>query len=199
MPEPDLLYLPELFSGDEAEVIQAQLARELGPHMRQGQIRMFGKLIDEPRKSLLVAAHDDFAGQTYTYSRKTMTAMAPTDVIARLVARIEPLCETRFSYALVNLYEHGDHAMGWHADDEPEIGPVIASLSFGAPRRFRLRHNTVRGKRGRYIGFDARLASGSLLVMRGDTQEHWQHCVPREKHVQAPRWNLTFRRIVALG
>jgi alkylated DNA repair dioxygenase AlkB len=81
--------------------------------------------------------------------------------------------------------------MGWHADDEPELGqnPVIASVSLGAPRRFRLRHNCSRDTHV------LTLEHGSLLLMAGPTQHHWQHCLPRTRVCRSPRINLTFRLI----
>ena len=99
-----------------------------------------------------------------------------------------------FNAVLCNLYRDGRDSMGWHSDDEPELGPepVIASLSFGAVRRFRLRHRHDASRR-----LELDLAPGSLLLMRGATQRHYRHDLPRSARVQAPRLNLTFRRIVA--
>jgi alkylated DNA repair dioxygenase AlkB len=94
---------------------------------------------------------------------------------------------------LCNLYRDGNDAMGWHADNEPELGshPVIASVSLGCARRFDLRHKES-GETHRIS-----LPAGSLLVMAGSTQQHWVHQVPRTKKVGEARINLTFRHIKA--
>jgi alkylated DNA repair dioxygenase AlkB len=94
---------------------------------------------------------------------------------------------------LLNLYRDGDDSMGWHSDDEPELGerPVIASLSLGATRRFRMRHR--RRKDLEPVAID--LESGSLLIMQGDTQRFWKHQVPKTRRTVEPRINLTFRSI----
>ena len=98
----------------------------------------------------------------------------------------------RFNFALANLYRDGNDAIGWHADDERELGasPCIASLSFGSPRRFCLRE---RGSERRRI--DVMLESGSLLLMWGRSQRDWQHSVPRTRTAVGPRINLTFRTV----
>src|SRR5690606_24762188 len=94
---------------------------------------------------------------------------------------------------LANLYRDGRDSMGWHSDDEPELGPapVIASLSLGATRRFSLRHRCRAGQR-----VDLELPHGSLLLMRGATQANWQHAVPRTARAVGPRINLTFRYVI---
>lgn len=93
---------------------------------------------------------------------------------------------------MLNLYHDGNEGMGWHTDDEKELeeNGVIASLSFGAARKFSFKHKTTKEK------IDFHLASGSLLLMRGETQKHWLHQLPKTKKVHQPRINLTFRNIV---
>jgi len=95
---------------------------------------------------------------------------------------------------LANLYRDGRDCMGWHSDDEPELGarPLIASLSLGATRRFALRHRRDPSRR-----LVLELPAGSLLLMRGQTQARWRHALPRTARPVGPRINLTFRRIVA--
>jgi alkylated DNA repair dioxygenase AlkB len=96
---------------------------------------------------------------------------------------------------LLNLYRDGRDGMGWHADDEPELGPqpAIASLSLGATRRFRLRH-----RRRRDTGVTLDLAHGSLLLMAGATQRHYVHAVPKTARPVGERINLTFRYVSAM-
>jgi alkylated DNA repair dioxygenase AlkB len=109
---------------------------------------------------------------------------------------VEAACRTSFNSVLANLYRDGNDAMGWHSDDEPELGarPVIASLSLGAERRFLFRPKR-RDDKGARTASELRLAHGSLLRMAGDTQAIYQHALPRMARVTAPRINLTFRRI----
>ena len=105
---------------------------------------------------------------------------------------VECVTQRRFNCVLLNLYRDGSDSMGWHSDDEPELGdaPDIASLSLGATRRFLLRHRTERSRR-----FALDLTDGSLLLMRAPMQAFWQHCVPRTRRPVAPRINLTWRYI----
>jgi alkylated DNA repair dioxygenase AlkB len=114
-------------------------------------------------------------------------------VILELKTRVEAVCNAPFNSVLLNLYRDGADSMGWHSDDEPELGerPVIASLSLGAMRRFRLRHR--RRKDLDPVAID--LENGSLLIMEGDTQRFWKHQVPKTRRAVAPRINLTFRNI----
>jgi alkylated DNA repair dioxygenase AlkB len=96
-----------------------------------------------------------------------------------------------YNSALLNLYRDGSDSMGWHSDDEPELGdrPVIASLSFGASRRFRLKHRY----RSDLDPVALTLSHGSLLIMYADTQKNWKHSIPKSSKVREPRINLTFR------
>jgi alkylated DNA repair dioxygenase AlkB len=79
--------------------------------------------------------------------------------------------------------------MGWHADDEPEVGAVIGSVSLGATRKFRIRHNTSRTTQTFPVGH------GTLIIMAGTMQQFWQHEVPKTKMKVGERINLTFRQI----
>jgi alkylated DNA repair dioxygenase AlkB len=114
-------------------------------------------------------------------------------VILELKARVEAACDAPFNSVLLNLYRDGADSMGWHSDDEPELGerPVIASLSLGATRRFRLRHRLR--KELEPVAID--LENGSLLIMAGETQRFWKHQISKTKRVSGPRVNLTFRNI----
>jgi alkylated DNA repair dioxygenase AlkB len=104
---------------------------------------------------------------------------------------VEQATAHRFNSVLLNLYRNGRDSMGWHADDEPELGPApaIASVSLGALRRFRLRPRA--GLVHAPLSLD--LPHGSLLLMRGPTQQHWQHALPKTARPVGPRLNLTFR------
>lgn len=151
---------------------------------RQEQLTLFGRKVLTPRLS---SWHGDAA---YTYSRTTMIPAPWTPTLMEIKDRVEQISDARFNSVLLNLYRDGRDSMSWHSDDEPELGnnPVIASLSLGASRRFRLRHKK---DKSRTIGID--LNDGALLLMAGSTQHHWQHAVPKTAKPVGPRINLTFR------
>lgn len=153
----------------------------------QRSIVVFGREHPQPR---LTAWHGD-PGCAYTYSSVRMEPHPWTDRLAGLRDLCEEVAGAGFNSVLLNLYRDGNDAMGWHRDNEPELGhePVIASLSLGEPRKFRFRHRTTRET------VDTVLGPGSLVVMSGACQTHWEHSVPRQTRVSAPRINLTFRRI----
>ena len=150
-------------------------------------ITMFGKQYEEPRRTAWFG--DD--GASYTYSGISMTPHAWMPVLQLLRSICEEKSETSFNSVLLNLYRDGNDKMGWHADNEPELGfePVIASLSLGATRRFRFRHRATKET------VECELPTGSLVVMSGLSQKCWVHEVPRQKRVTNPRVNLTFRKI----
>jgi len=165
----------------------------------QHQIRIFGRRIATPRLS---AWYGD-PGARYCYSGLMLEPLDWLPAIAELKAQIESRVSGHFnnysnSYdnnyynsALLNLYRNGADSMGWHSDDEPELGdqPMIASLSLGAERRFRLKHRT----RTEVDPVALTLTHGSLLIMCGDTQKNWKHALPKTSSTCEPRVNLTFR------
>jgi alkylated DNA repair dioxygenase AlkB len=155
------------------------------------RLRLFGRKVDAPRLSCWIG---DVAA-TYTYSGSRFTPHAWTPASAELRDRLSVLCAEPFNSVLCNLYRDGTDSMGWHSDDEAELGarPCIASLSFGASRRFRLRH-----RRNPDLRIEIELASGSLLLMAGATQRNYKHDLPKSARASAPRLNLTFRHIIAI-
>ncbi|HVJ61632.1 MAG TPA: alpha-ketoglutarate-dependent dioxygenase AlkB [Tahibacter sp.] len=152
------------------------------------RITMFGREIDSPRLSSWVGDAD----AVYTYSRTRFEPHPWTPALAALRDAVSRWCDAPFNSVLCNLYRSGADSMGWHSDAEPELGPepVIASLSFGAVRRFRLRHRDDASP-----SLELPLAPGSLLVMSGATQRNYRHDLPKAARVAAPRINLTFRHI----
>lgn len=154
---------------------------------RHDTITLYGREHLVPR---LTALFGD-PGVRYTYSRITMEPSPWTKELSDLRQRLEGVTERPFNAVLANLYRDGRDANGWHADDEPELGdePFIASLSLGAPRDMRFRHRATGST------WTLTLTPGSLLLMYGDSQRDWQHCIPR-RAVAAPRINLTFRQIM---
>jgi len=130
----------------------------------------------------------------YRYSGLTLQARPWTGELEKLRRIAEELSGRKYNSVLCNLYRDGRDYMGWHADDERELGsnPVIASMSFGAERRFLLKPRNGEEERIEFL-----LKSGSLLVMRGDLQRHWLHQLPRALRISRKRINLTFRQIGA--
>jgi alkylated DNA repair dioxygenase AlkB len=146
---------------------------------------IFGKRIVTAR---MVAWYGD-SNFSYTYSGTTKQALPWTAELAALKAIVEELTGTQFNSCLLNLYQDGSRGMGWHSDDERSLGKdsAIASISLGAEREFRLKHKHLDEK------ISVLLESGSLLVMKGPTQTHWLHSIPKSKKITTPRINLTFR------
>src|SRR5690606_15467714 len=151
------------------------------------QAIMFGKLIITKRE---VAWYGD-RDFPYSYSNTTKTALPWTKELLELKALVELKTEESFNSCLLNLYNNGSESMAWHSDAEKDLkeNGAIASLSFGAERKFAFKHKTTKETRSIY------LPSGSLLVMKGETQRHWLHRLPPTKKVHHPRVNLTFRTI----
>lgn len=155
----------------------------------QHVIRIAGRSVASPRLS---AWYGD-PGARYCYSGLALEPRPWLSGIRELKLRVEAACAARFNSALANLYRDGRDSMGWHSDDESELGerPLIASLSLGATRRFRLRHR----RRAELPPVELELEAGSLLIMQGDTQRCWKHQVPKTRRAVGPRVNLTFRSI----
>jgi alkylated DNA repair dioxygenase AlkB len=182
----ELCLWPAAFTDAEARGLFAELRSTIG--WRQEQVLVFGRRHPVPR---LVAWHGD-PGAHYTYSGASHAPLPWTPALARIRARVQALVSHEFNAVLLNLYRDGRDGMGWHADDEPELGldPVIASVSLGATRRFCLRNRRRRERR-----MDLSLANGSLLLMSGATQHHWVHAVPKTTLPVGERINLTFRHV----
>ncbi|TGK04350.1 alpha-ketoglutarate-dependent dioxygenase AlkB [Leptospira selangorensis] len=145
---------------------------------------IYGKHITTKRK---VAWFGD-SDYEYTYSNTTKKALPWTKELSELKSLMEEITETKFNSCLLNLYNNGEEGMAWHSDDEKALGKnsVIASLSFGAERKFYFKHKSTKEQ------ISLILEHGSLLVMRG-AQESWLHSLPKTKSIKQPRINLTFR------
>ncbi len=152
---------------------------------------IFGKHIVTKRK---VAWYAD-QNYAYTYSNTTKQALPWTPALLELKKLVEGLTGTRYNSCLLNLYHTGEEGMAWHSDDEKALGKdtSIASLSFGAERKFALKHKENKQS------IALVLEHGSLLEMKGTTQTHWLHSLPKTTKVTRPRVNLTFRTMVLQG
>ena len=154
------------------------------------RIKLFGREVDSPRLSCWIGDPDAH----YRYSGTDFAPHPWPAVLDGIRARLAADCGLRFNSVLANRYRDGRDAMGWHSDNERELGAqaVIASLSLGATRRFLLKRRQPGAAR---VLLD--LPHGSLLVMRGDTQRNYRHALPRTARAVGERINLTFRRILA--
>ncbi len=181
-----LRYWPEAFSAAEAAQLFSALRADLA--WASEDIVIFGEHRRVPR---LVAWYGE-PEAIYTYSGVRHEPRAFTADLGAIRERVEALSGAHFNSLLANLYCDGRDGMGWHADDERELGanPVIASVSFGATRRFCLRH-----RRRKALTHAIELTAGSLLVMEGATQHHWLHALPKTQRAVGARVNLTFRMV----
>jgi len=188
LPEATLELEPGFIPPGECEGLAAAIRREVP--WETHVIRIFGREIASPRLSCWIGDPD----AAYVYSGTRFEPQPWTPTLDALRGRIEAASGARYNSVLANRYRDGRDSMGFHADDEPELGPepVIASLSLGAARRFVLKHR----KRKRET-FELALGDGDLLVMRGATQRHWNHALPKTARPVGERINLTFRWIDA--
>ena len=140
LPQADVALWPHWLDTGEADALFAVLLHAVA--WENHRIRLFGRELDSPRLSCWIGD----PGAAYTYSRTRFEPRPWPAALAALRGRIEQACAARFNSVLANLYRDGHDAMGWHSDDEPELGvrPVIASLSLGAERRFRFRRRRAR-------------------------------------------------------
>lgn len=155
---------------------------------KNDEVILFGKHIVTKRKTAWYGDSD----YLYTYSNITKQALPWTKELSDLKQMVEEFAGVKFNSCLLNLYHNGNEGMGWHSDDEKSLGKdnTIASLSFGAERKFLLKH-----KQTKQI-ISLVLEHGSLLIMKDATQRNWLHSLPKSKNIVQPRINLTFRTIV---
>ncbi len=182
-------YQPAFIACAEADrLLEVLLAL---PDWQQLRLRVFGRDVSAPR---LTAWYGD-PGARYAYSGVVHEPQPWPDDLAALRVRLCAHLGVEFNSVLANLYRDGRDSIGWHSDDEPELGeqPVIASVSLGARRRFRLRHRVRKDA----LPIDLDLEHGSLLAMWGSTQDHWKHSLPKRAGCGEVRVNLTFRYVLA--
>ncbi|MEO5558690.1 MAG: alpha-ketoglutarate-dependent dioxygenase AlkB [Dokdonella sp.] len=184
----DVRYTVQAYAQADADALFVALHAEIP--WQQHRLNLFGREVAAPRLSYWMG--DPTA--TYSYSRTRFEPQPWTPTVAMLRDDLATRFDLRFNSVLANLYRDGRDSMGWHSDDEPELGaqPQIASLSFGAERTFRLRKRVTRD-----AALSIQLAHGSMLLMAGNTQALYQHALPKRAAVYSPRINLTFRWIGA--
>lgn len=182
----------ELINQDESVILYKGFFDEIGDilsvldtvNFSQNKIKMFGNEFDVPRLEAW------FGNQAYTYTGVNLRPQNFPKWLMDIQLKITKITGHKFNSVLINKYRCGKDYVSWHQDNEPELGadPVIASLSFGATRRFRLRNLTDKNRL-----IEANLNHGDLLVMGPGIQHNWQHEAPKSKKVQDVRYNLTFR------
>ena len=187
IPDADISYFHDFIPYDKSIQYLETLLAEVA--WQQNEIKLFGKVYNEPR---LTAWYGD-QGLSYKYSGIQLVLSPWTGLLKELKSKVSLVAKTDFNNALLNFYRDGQDSMGYHQDNEPELGknPVIASLTLGAERTFQLKHITDKEIKRR----DIPLKSGSLLIMAGSTQHHWKHQIPKTKKPIGPRLNITFRVI----
>ena len=175
-----------IFSRTEADHFLKVLSADI--FWEHDEVMMFGKKIITKRK---VAWYGDKPFD-YTYSHVKKSAMPWTSALKAIKDKMEACSGETYNSCLLNLYHSGEEGMGWHTDNEKELKKegAIASISFGAPRKFCFKHKQKEEK------VDLLLDHGSLLVMKGSTQSHWLHRLPPSKKINSLRINLTFRTII---
>lgn len=185
MDDADIRYYPDFLGADQAQVYFNLLHQTL--LWRQEQIEVYGKRYTIPR---LQAWYGDKEA-SYRYSALSLSPIPWTSELISLKTLCEQKSGARFNSVLANLYRDGQDGMGMHADDEKELGPqpIIASLSFGQVRTVLFEHKHTKQK------VRLPLAAGSLLLMKGTTQQYWLHGIAKRKTPLGARINLTFRYI----
>ena len=170
-----------------AAVLDSERVRASIP-WRQYEVQMYGRRMPRPR---LECWYNDNLKRGYTFGGGAPVMPIPLDgVVGRIRQRLEEEGHGRFDSCFANLYRDGRDSIGWHADDDDWIGPIIASVSFGGGRRFLMRHKDPE-RRSETFAFE--LGHGDLLIMGAGCQAEWQHCVPKTKKHRWQRINLTYR------
>lgn len=178
-----LSFLSQLPLGMPNDVVLRRLLEEIA--WREETIFLFGKAQKQPRLSAW------YGEASYTYSGRTFHPLPFTPLLLDIKRAVEGATGKRFNSVLLNHYRNERDSMGFHSDDEPELGaePAIASVTFGAARTFILKHK----KLATTVKLD--LTDGSLLLMAGTLQQHWRHGINKETRARGVRLNLTFRLI----
>lgn len=181
----ELYLIKQFYSSPEAQLSFTELQSSLS--WQEEAIFIFGKSVKVPRLMCWIGDADAY----YRYSGVDHQPSPWTQSLQAIRQRVEQQCQHSFNSVLANLYRDGQDSMGCHADNEKELGlnPLIASLSLGEERLFRLHHKQRKER------LDMFLQSRDLLIMAGALQHHWLHSLPKTKKSKNPRINLTFRKI----
>lgn len=177
---------PEFIAGEKADAYLKTFLTDI--QWQQEPILIFGKWVMQPRLTALYGTSD----KPFGYSGITMKPRPMTAAMLEIKNKLSTVSEIDFNTVLFNQYRNGQDSMGWHRDNETELGvnPVVASISFGDTRKFRLRHYHEKK-----LNVDVELTHGSLLLMKGSTQHNWEHSLPKTAKSDDSRINLTFRKV----
>ena len=188
-----LFYTPNCFLKTQSDFYFNQLLNEIP--WQHDEVMMFGKKIITKR---MTAWYGD-EGCSYVYSNIKRNPLPWTNSLFEIKKLVEEKANSQFNSCLLNFYHDGSESMAYHSDDEPmlEKNGTIASVSFGAERRFLFRHN--RHKENQVPVVELMLNHGSLLLMQGEIQNNWKHGLPASTKIKSPRINLTFRTIVTVS
>jgi alkylated DNA repair dioxygenase AlkB len=188
LPGAEIVYHRHFLPDRDAVTMLRRLIYEIP--WRQDNVVLWGKSIPQPR---LTAWYGD-PGRSYTYSGLTLDPLPWTNDLQTLRTTVERVAGASFNSVLLNYYRDHNDSVGFHSDDEPELGatPTIGSISLGETRTLTFRPK----KRKDWEPARIALESGSLLVMTGDTQRNWRHAIAKKSRPCGPRVNLTFRRIL---
>ncbi|WP_033957088.1 alpha-ketoglutarate-dependent dioxygenase AlkB family protein [Psychroserpens jangbogonensis] len=186
LPNAELIYIPNFLNQQNANHYFELLKSNVD--WQHDDITIYGKTHKQPRLTALYSENK----ASYSYSNITMHPTPFTIELLELKQNIETEAQQKFTTALINLYRDGNDSIGWHADNEKELGknPVIASLSLGVARPFHFKHRTLKEER-----YKLDLEHGSLLIMKGAMQDYWLHQIAKTKKTIGERINLTFRSI----
>jgi alkylated DNA repair dioxygenase AlkB len=181
----EYVYIPDFFSKKKADDYFQALLQNI--EWKQESMNMYGRQIDFPRLTAWYGDND----KPYSFSGITLSPHPWSKELLEIKQMIEPKADVEYNSVLLNRYRDGNDSISWHTDAEKELGqnPVIASVNFGAERKFQLKHMETGEK------IEINLKHGSLLVMKGELQHFWKHQVPKTKKKVSERINLTFRVI----
>jgi alkylated DNA repair dioxygenase AlkB len=187
MQDAEVVHFGHLSLPEPDDAVLLRLIQEIG--WRAENITVWGKTHPQPR---LIAWFGD-EGRDYKYSGISMAALPWTPLLLGIKKEVERTCGYRFNSLLLNYYRNEQDSMGFHSDDEAELGPkpIIASLSLGATRDFVFKHK----HRKDIKRYKVPLESGTLILMKGNTQKNWVHGIEKQQRSVGPRINLTFRQI----
>jgi alkylated DNA repair dioxygenase AlkB len=181
----EYLFYPNFFSKSESDFYLQKIKEKID--WKQESMNMYGKQVNFPRLTAWYGDND----KPYSFSGITLKPNPWNSELNEIKQKIEPLSNVCFNSVLLNQYRSGNDSISWHTDAEKELGlnPVIASVNFGATRKFQLRHIHTKEK------LEIELSHGSLFIMQGELQHYWQHQVPKTNKLVGERINLTFRVI----
>jgi alkylated DNA repair dioxygenase AlkB len=184
----ELYHIPSFLPLEESLRLLVFLHRSL--YWRQDSVTLFGKKVKQPRLTAWYGEPNLY----YTYSGLRLKTVPWTFTLLTLRDRVEALDVGQYNAVLLNYYRDGNDSMGYHSDDEPELGvnPIIAILSLGQPRKLQMKKKKSTARPLNFV-----LQSGDLFIMAGATQHHWRHQIPKSPSARGARLSLTFRNIIS--